>query len=314
MQPYQPSNQVPFTGLLLLAGAAVLGGAAIGVAVHFAAKLVYLIILFPLLMGGAAGLLLKFAIKIGKVRSPAMAMIFAVVAALVIYASYWTAEYVGFRADIRQYINEEYGQQDQADIDAFIDDVLIEETGTTGFAGFFLFTSKEGVTLSRAGFSSGGGINLGEIGSYIYYLIELIIILVAAIGPARKTALQPFCETCDVWYGNEQFIGGAPLDQTETVSAMLDSGQFNDLGTRLGAVMPPSVSLFSRICENCRATGTHLALKRITLNRKGQKEIKVLKEGLITSSQFAALNLALREQEARAAQAAAPAYDLLRPE
>jgi len=314
MQPYQPSNQVPLTGMLLLAAAAIFGGAAIGVAVHFAGKLVYLIIVFPLLMGIAAGFLLAQAIKLGKVRNPTIAVLFAVLAAVMVYGSYWAAEYFGFRADIRTYINEEYGPQDQADIDAFIDEVLIEETTMPGFTGFFRLSSMEGVTLSRVGSGSGDGINLGEVGSYIYYLIELIIILVAALGPARRAARQPFCETCEVWYGKEQYLGSFPLDQTAGVIGLLENGQFSDLGGRIGPMLLPGLSLFTRVCETCRATNTHVALKRITVNRKGQKEIKVLKEGLISSSQLAALNAAQREQEAHAAQSAAPAYDLLRPE
>lgn len=306
MQPYQPGNQVPFTGMLLLGAAAILGGAAIGAAVHFAGKLIYLIILFPLLMGALAGFFLAQAVKLGKVRNPAIAILFAVLAAVMVYGSYWAAEYIGFRTDVRNYINEEYGPQDQADIDAFIDERLVEETSLPGFAGFFRLTAMEGVTLSRVGSSSGDGLNLGEIGSYIYYLIELMIILFAALGPARRAAMQPFCETCEVWYGREQFIGSFSLDQTDEVKALLENGQFTDLGGRIGPLRLPGLSLFARVCETCRVAGTHLALKRITVNSKGQKEIKVLKEGMISSSQLAALMTSLREQEAHAGQSTAP--------
>jgi hypothetical protein len=69
MKPYRPSNKVPSAGFMWLLLSSILGGLAIGGLTFFVSNLIYLIILFPLGMGFAGGIVSATAIQQGKVRN-----------------------------------------------------------------------------------------------------------------------------------------------------------------------------------------------------------------------------------------------------
>ncbi len=95
MRKYQPSNRVPFGSFILLALLAIVGSAVVGgilwaldAYAHF-----YLVIVYPLIAGGIVGGVLVLGVRVGKVRSPFIAMLIGLVCGVLIYGVYHYASY-----------------------------------------------------------------------------------------------------------------------------------------------------------------------------------------------------------------------------
>ena len=91
-----------------------------------------------------------------------------------------------------------------------------------GLFGFIDIRAKEGVVI--AGKGGGKGMNLGYVGSYIYFGVEFLFV-VGICGVALFAFAQaPFCTECNTWK-KERALGGfaLPVEKTapETCKAAL---------------------------------------------------------------------------------------------
>lgn len=305
MQPYKPSNIVPFTGLLILIVAAIIGGAAVGILVSFVERLVYLIILFPILMGLAGGFILANAIRLGKVRNPLVGAIFGVVIGILIYGSYHFAGYLNFREEVKTMILEDAGitaadilPEDWVYLDEFIDTFLEEEYGQPGFLGYMMLAAEEGVSISPMTSSNDKGINLGQTGTWIYWVVELLIIVGIALVGGRNAALNPYCENCDQWMEKEKLIGTLPTASGGLAAMLAKQGDFRQLGESL-ALEPlpiPHIGVYVSACARNCMSGARLLVKSSHLNNKHQVVHSVQADGMLTAAQYNDLNYGLRRR------------------
>ncbi len=190
MREYRPSNRVPLVGLLMMITAAVVGGLGAGVITYFVSRELYLILLFPILLGLLCGWIAALAVQIGRVRAPLVAGLFGVLMALILYGTYRYADYYwGFRGDQKGQIEDIYGQKINDDqYQQFEDMALEEEVGATGFVGYTKLTAREGITITRASRSSGSGLTLKGVILYIYWVSEigLMAYFAAALTVSRR--------------------------------------------------------------------------------------------------------------------------------
>lgn len=93
MRPYKPSGAIPISSLLTLLIGAIFGGVILGVIFFGISQVIYLILLFPILMGLAAGFIVAATVDLGKIRNPLIAMFFAILLAGVTYGTLRYAEY-----------------------------------------------------------------------------------------------------------------------------------------------------------------------------------------------------------------------------
>lgn len=299
MKPYHPSLVTPMRGLLMLILTVVIGGAIFGALVSLIANLVYLIILFPLVMGAIAGFLVTVAVRSGKIRNPGVAILGAVVAGLMIYGAMWATDYFQFRNTVKTEILKDSPKTDPADSEELIDLGLMMETGQSGFVGYVLYQDKQGVSIGRVT-SSGKGVNLGAVGSWIYWGAEILIILWVSIVIGKKPASDPFCESCERWYGKEQIVGTLGASRSKELLALLEGGQFAKLGEELQSnPATPNLGVFMATCgKDCTAGEAFLAVRTQTRDSKGNLTTKDLAKGMITAFQMQDL---LRGIEARKA-------------
>lgn len=78
-------------------------------------------------------------------------------------------------------------------------DMLVQETGSSGFLGWFKMLLKTGISLSSGRSSRGGGINLGYVGTLLLLLIEAVLTGLMAYFGGIEQLKEPYCEKCFQW-------------------------------------------------------------------------------------------------------------------
>ncbi len=291
MKPYHPSGHIPFGGLVGVLLATMIGSLVIGGLVFAVSHLIYLVILFPFMMGALGGAILTLAVKRGKVRSPIFAGLFGLVIGVGIVGVNRFAEYeIDFHNQARDAILDEAGgdiPQDQ--VDEFIDAVLEDETGSPGFIGYLKYSAQQGTTLSRSTGSS--ELTLDETGTWVYWGIELLIVMGLSAGMAFKTARQPFNEEADDWYPTGEWIGSVDWKQRKEFYRLLKEGDTLSAfkmvtGTKLSA---PRVDIQIQRIPVAPQSNMVLNVKETRLNRKREVTADKMK-GLLSPTEFSTLS------------------------
>ncbi|MBD2184193.1 hypothetical protein [Aerosakkonema funiforme] len=285
MKPYQPSNKVASGAFKWLLLSSVIGGLAIGGITFAVSRLVYLVLVFPALMGLAGGMVSANAVRGGKVRNPLIASAFAALTGLIVYGTVQAGEYLSFKQEASREISKEFGQVDRAIADKMIDAYLNQETGATGFWGFMKYSAKQGVKIGKFGTE---GAQLDETFTWVYWLIELAIIDGIAIALAYFAAQQPFCESCNGWYGEKERVGNVEGLSSENFLDLVKKENFIQAGQLINPakdIPVPSLEVHLQNCPTCKISGSMLTVSQASLNSKGNLEFKESLQGMISPSQ-----------------------------
>jgi hypothetical protein len=269
MREYRPSGLIPLTGIVLLAAAALIGGVGLGLIVHFVARQIYLIILFPIFLGLAAGFIVAVAAQAGKVRAPLIAGLFGVILVAILYGVYWYADYyLLFRGDLRDEIEQSFGEITDEEYQQFEDTALDVETGSKGFVGYIKLTAQEGITLTRATSSSDSGLTLKDMIAYIYWAVEFLIMAYLGFIGAYRSGQQPFSEETGQWFGKPTYVGTLNPVSIPALVEHLQQGQLEQAGALLSPIasQPPRYDI---VVYDTGAPGADvmLALQALTVNR-----------------------------------------------
>jgi hypothetical protein len=284
MKPYKSSNAAPASGVQLLLLISVLSALLSGGILSFVARFFYLIILFPVVLGGAIGFASSIGVKRGKVRNPLIAAGIAAIAALVGYGSLNYGQYLNFRQSVAEEITKS-GGTNAANMDELIDKALIDETGNKGFVGYIQFSAKQGMEITERG--EGSGIKLDENFTYIYWLIELVAIKGIAIWMATKEAREPFCEHSQDWYQALEVIASGDLANQDQLIKALNSDDYAIAATMLRPVEEIALPCLNLTIQKSsdRFQDLYLIVQKTILNDKQQSESKSILEGLISIKQ-----------------------------
>ncbi len=288
MKKHKPSNKIADSGLAWLSGSSLLGGAVIGGIAQFIAQYIYLIILFPLGMGLLGGGVMTFAIRKGKVRNPLIAAGFGMLTGLSICGSMHGLGYVQFKQSATEQIVKEVGPVRSKQSDQIIDIFLKEETGSSGFWGYLKYSAQEGVTISPRGNSE---LNLGETGTWIYWLIELIVIDAIIVAITYASAKHPYCETCDQWYDSEKYLGGISTKSSKSFLKLLNEGRFDEAGKLVDpiqGIVNNSLEALVLNCSSCSTGNPILTVKNYSFNEKRELKKKEVIKGSLSQEQWEA--------------------------
>lgn len=290
MKQYQPSNESPLNGLLLLTIIGIIGGLILGGVMYAVSKLVYLIILFPVIFGGAGGFIASLAIKKGKIRNPLIAFVMGALMGVFIYGAYNFAEFHFFKEDLYKVVmgdTETAPEFRSLNPDKIMNILLINETGDSDFIGFMKYQAKQGVSINKVGRSS-GGIELNETFTWIYMLVELLILAGLAGAMSHTAASEPFCEKCGTWYGGKSFVGSTGDNTSDQLIWALNRDDYNSAGKLLSPVPHdyPRVDLEIQHCPSCKDADLYVQVSQVTKNHKGQINTKKLANGLIATDDY----------------------------
>lgn len=275
-------------GIVVLFLLTLVSGGVIGVVTFGISRIIYLILIFPAFMGIAGGLILHKAIKQFKLNIPLIGIVFGVLMGLSIYGTFHYAEYLNFKSEAREYLNEqliaEFGQTDSQIVNVLFNEILLEETGYTGIVGYIMVMASEGVSIGRV--FSGSSMNLGTFFSYIYWLVEFLLIAGVSVSMGKAAASEPFCDFCDDWYGKEYSIGAAHIEQTARLVQILQAHEFEKAAAILEIEADiPSVDVYLQSCSKCQRGNSVLTVKNATFDSKNRVKMKPIYTAVLEPGQ-----------------------------
>lgn len=239
-RPYAPSGNAGRGGLVLLAGASIGAGFALGLLEGFVSQLVYVVILFPMVVGAAIGGAAQWAVDIGKIRRPGAVVLFAILAGVVAQSTMRVVAYGHARARIAERLQSD--QETQAyvaehGVSESVDAAFRGEQHVLPFLGYLRVVAKNGITVTSIGESTKGrGPTLTGGWVYFLWLAELFLVAaIAAMGPHRK-ATAPFCESCNAWYDDakELIVGAGDRNTLAETCQRFEFGQYAEAMRALG--------------------------------------------------------------------------------
>src|SRR3954465_10684243 len=204
--PYQPDHGYTTGGLLMLIAALAGVGAVLGYIAHIISQWIYLIIVFPGLIGLGIGLVGTRMVKSGRIRNPWLGGLAGFGAGIFAMLVMHYTDYEQFRStmagaplalrELAQLPPERIPQDRPADLtpEQWLHlQQLLPLLRIQSFPQFMDWQARMGVTISGTHGSSNSDINLGHIGSYIYWLIEMLIVAFVTFAMVKQATAEPYC-------------------------------------------------------------------------------------------------------------------------
>jgi hypothetical protein len=207
-------------------GVFLVAGTVLGVIAFYVSKMIWLVMIFPVLIGAILGGIGIWIVKRHKIRHPALAGVAGFLGGCLAMLAMHYAEYLDARADARQKLGPVFialleMPADQRDALLAPDPKMKADASRAAkaynsFFGFMDEAAVEGVEIKS---TRGGGkeTNLGYVGSWIYWGLEVLIIAGISFAMVRSKASEPFCIDCGTWKNRVQVaalcVTGDRLDQ-----------------------------------------------------------------------------------------------------
>jgi hypothetical protein len=257
--PFQPDGGWTPGGASRVFIAALVAGLGLGWLASLIGQWFYLIVIFPALLGGGVGLAGRWANQRAKVRNPPVAGVVGLVAGCTAMLFVHFFDYHRF---LRHLDEVQPGMRAQW-----------EDAGLNFFT-FMDAQAQQGVQIGRAGHGD-KGMNLGYIGSWIYWGVEMLIVAGAACGILVASAREPFCTQCASWKKTRQ-LGRLRIPSDRAVQ-ILTSGEIVQLAEHsFGHAAGPLVIRVAE-CPNCGTEApVEVLVSEVTKNAKGQEKVKEL--------------------------------------
>jgi hypothetical protein len=259
-EPYAVSGPTPVLGTLVLLVGLAIAGLAVGLIASVIEQWFNLIILFPIGMGllvGAAGAGL---VKLGKARSPAVILLATVLAAAI---TMFGLHYGGYL----RWLN---AVEEAAAMPGLFQHAMLNPRG---FVRHVDDEATAGVTIGRPGQK---GMNIGYIGTYILWTVEVGIAGWMIFILMHTAAQAPLCEHCQTWK-KERTLAHLPAGPPDLVMGPLVDGHLLALLGQASAPGADRLVLNAAICPVCGPESTvDTALVEVTENAKGNTQTKEL--------------------------------------
>lgn len=278
-QPYVPDGGFSAVGLLVLLIGLGAAGIGMGALAYFVSQWFYLILLFPVAIGiviGGVGMVL---VKTGKVRAPWLAGIAGLLAGILAMLTSHYLEYRKFNNDLND--NRGMAQLNVLVAPKEEKELLKRLLAVKSFPDFIDAKAHEGVTIKR-GAGNGKGLNLGYIGSYIYWLVEMGIVAGIVFAMTRSPAREPFCTSSNEWKTErcgDNFAVPQELGVDAVVSAVRDGavGKLAELKQVARESTSPTVPVRIYVYaspQHSDVTPVDVKLNQFVTNKNGQQEEK----------------------------------------
>jgi hypothetical protein len=274
-------------------------GVLIGVITSIVSHLIYLVFLFPIIIGFLGAMSIHSTVNKAKIWKTSQGIFLGVVMALVIYGAYHYSNYLAFRLQMIVLMNAEISEaagEPSAEVaNIFTDYALKEETGHSGFIGYMMYKASRGLSIGKMFRAS--TVNIGPVLTWLYWLAEIVAVAWITSRAGKIASSEPFCEHCNAWFGKEKHIGGVSLQNSAQVVQLCDKRDFSELGKILQKdVELPSLEVYMRSCETCQTSDAFLDLSRISFGQNGNIQHQSISKMLICPSNKLTLMQELRFQ------------------
>jgi hypothetical protein len=291
---YQPDGGCSTAGVGMLISALVIVGGLLGFVAHLVSQAFYLIIIFPAFIGVALGFIGRKMVVSGRVRNPIVGGIAGFLGGILAMTMMHYFDYEQFKGEVaklspntRQVVEvlaqvpverrKDVLKEDITDEQMASLNKLVEAASIHSFIDYMNFEAREGVEISSThSLGNDRGLNLGFYGSYIYWLIEILIVAAITFGIVKTAASQPFCASCSEWM-KLKAVGffGAPL--APPVVAAIRSGDLGQIVAQVPTQTVTNLKLSAATCPHCgNQGGTDLKLEHVTRDKKGNLQFKTI--------------------------------------
>ena len=288
MELYKSDNGINPIGAVLTLVLAIVGGAVLGLIVYFVSQFIYLICIFPFLIGGIFGYLLTLGVDLGKVRSGVYVAIAGIIGALVfLAASRYPTYAIDFKSDVRDELEDFAGagvEVTDEEVNEFADFILEAETGATGYWGFLQLEAKEGISIGRR---STDLMTLDGTMAWVYWAIDFLIIAGFGIILGVGRTDEPYSTLAKEWYRQDGFIGTLPMGEFPEFMRSLTESRYEDAGQKLSGerqAPTPKIDVYTMRSSD-PTDNVILAFKEVTVDNKGNLKTDTNNNyGVITES------------------------------
>jgi hypothetical protein len=265
--PYQPDGGCPFFGTLVVFTAVLLAALGMGLVTSWVSQWFYIILLFPVVVGVGVGFGGAVGVVLGKVRSTLVTALAGLFAGCVAMTAH---HYFNYERFLQQPRAENRAPQKNAGA-AGPQAPARGQGGPTGFLNYLDRRARKGVPVHfrRLHF------NLGYVGSYIYWAVEIVIVAGFAIGIMWSFASEPFCTVCHTWKAKRPL---GTLDMApETAASIFTAGEIVRLADDDFIKGEGQIQAAAWVCPTCEAEApVDVKLDRVTKNAKDEEETKQL--------------------------------------
>jgi hypothetical protein len=276
--------------------AALLAGAVLGAIEGVVSQWLSLFLVFPALIGVAAGAAAAGMVGRYKLRAPAMALALGFLGGAVGYTAEHVTTYLQFRSELTTALQREQPSSSADEAAAELDRQLTAEVGAPGFRGYLALAAREGVRIKRT--SGRDDLGLAFKGTYAWLLwgAELLIAAGIAGAIARARAREAFCEDCDAWYGTALPVASGGTGTKAMRRQMLSALEVGDVDGAARAFFTPEgkqraiFQLSAATCSRCSGDA-ECKLERVVTHKRTQRS--KLASWLMTRSELSALRDAL---------------------
>jgi hypothetical protein len=184
--------RLPLLEVILLLLFTAVGGIGVGVLLLLSSRVVYLIFASVIIAAAAGGWIVSLAVRLGKVRMASVAFFFGMLTGLLIYGTYRYGQYLDERQFARDQILAEAPSLKPDEVEQVIDEILVEETGYSGFVGMTLLDAEAGMTIMPTRGSSSAELTLSKELTIAYWGAEILIVTFGAGMVAARATKEGF--------------------------------------------------------------------------------------------------------------------------
>ncbi len=259
-EPYRPAGGFNVAGLAILLGIMLPVAVLLGFLASLIGQWFYLIIIFPagiclgLAMAGMGG------VKVGKVANPALSIVAGLIAATVAVLA---MHYFDYQRDMAR------AREELAKVQPNMAGAAVEGPGLFGYIDA---KARAGVTLT----GKHGKMNLGYVGSYIYFFVEYLFLAALLCFLMYGFAREPFCKECKSWKAERQLgvltlpVEDKPKEAVDYAVATLKKGKLAGLVNEDPDAEQVELGLSAYVCPNCEDAPVEVKMRSIERNEKGE--------------------------------------------
>lgn len=279
--PYRPEGGFTLLGFVLLLLASLVTGLVLGILAGIVSRWLYLILVFPALIGAGVGGAGYLAIRQGKVRNVVLGTMSGLLGGFFAMLSMHYLGYMEFESGMPQNPQERaflraLGDMSPEELEKirdirpefvhkFQDPAIRARLQVDDFPSYMHAQAVGGVTISRASSSTDKGMNLGYWGSWIFWIVEVVVVAGLAVAIQSLAARQPFCRRCQTWK-ESRVLGAIPEED-------LPALQEGNLPHFAGPPPPEVKSLIlvtANLCPHCqKESPVDLFLARLVSTKEG---------------------------------------------
>ncbi|MEM7314608.1 MAG: hypothetical protein AAF497_15790 [Planctomycetota bacterium] len=259
-RPYSSDGGFTIAGLLLTMTVGAVVALLVGLLAGVVGQFFYMVLLFPIAIGGAVAGAQVAIIGRSKVRNPLVCGFAGLISGFIAVATMHYVDYIVFQRDmaeasvkyqasVQALLEMEQGPDRESFASALAqyDAETADAKSVDSFVGYINWAAQQGVELSSATGRNSGS-NLGYTGTYLYWLFESLIIAGMCVAMTGSRAARPFCIHCESWMPEKEIV---TLNcDAKAASRVIRAGNLERLTSMFAANKETSLSVFQ--CEHCQ--------------------------------------------------------------